>query len=176
MLNFGWAKMNSFEEKWLEMINSAKLIAAEQGNETLRDFFELKAANEKIRMDASKTLLEYFFRAIRIKIEEGFKLDVETHGGYKFQMRHALLTGFRVDVLFGLRRLSIEIGWTRLPKDGFMRGGALAYCRITHFGRPEHNSELLLLNSQNPKWFTEKSNSPFDITDAMIHLDRLIQD
>jgi len=176
MLNFGWAKMNSFEEKWLEMINSARLMAAEQGNETLRDFFELKASNEKIRMDASKALLEHFFRAIGIKVKEGFKLEVQTYGGYRFQMRHAQLTGFRVNVLFGLRRLSIEIGWTRLPKDGFMRQGALAYCRITHFGRPEYNSELLLLNPQNPKWFTEKSNSPFGITDVMSHLSRLIED
>jgi hypothetical protein len=55
----------------------------------------------------------------------------------------------------GVRCLTIETGWTRTPADGFMRRGALAHARISHFGMSKANAELLLLRDQEnkPEWF-----------------------
>jgi hypothetical protein len=40
-----------------------------------------------------------------------------------------------------------------------MRGNALAYARITHFGKPKNNVELLLsAQDQQPRWFLIEPN------------------
>lgn len=170
-------KMDEFEQKWLEMLEKAKERAQREENLTLLEYFELKSANEKLRLEASKALLEMFFYAARSKSLEGFNLKFNTKSGHQFEMRQARLTGFCLDISFGIRKLTIEIGWTRTPKDGFMRQGALAYSRISHFGRPEHNKELLLLNRNEPRWFFANDlQKLFEESDAVKHLNILLQD
>ncbi len=169
--------MNEFEQKWLEMLEKAKEKAKREANHLLLEYLELRSANEKIRLEASKALLETFFYSAHSKLLEGFDLRFNTKSWHQFEMRQAHLTGFCLDICFGVRKLTIEVGWTRTPKDGFMRQGALAYSRISHLGKPEHNKELLLLDRNKPLWFfADNLQKLFEESEAMVHLNILLQD
>jgi hypothetical protein len=63
--------------------------------------------------------------------------------------------------------LTVEAGWTRAPGDGFMRGGALAAARISHFGMAKQNSELILLRQDNaPHWFAVERDGKRSLFDS----------
>jgi hypothetical protein len=63
------------------------------------------------------------------------------------------MAGSIIRISLGVRRLTVEAGWTRLPAHGFMRYGALAGARITHFGMPKAGTDLMLVrNGEVPVW------------------------
>ena len=68
----------------------------------------------------------------------------------------------------GVRALTIESGWPRTPRDGFIRGGGLARANLKHFGRKQSDCELLLLRSSQgaPQWLMiEKSGDQISLTE-----------
>jgi hypothetical protein len=77
------------------------------------------------------------------------------------------MVGSLIRFRFGVRSLTIEAGWTRTPADGFMRGGALAAARLTHFGQAKHNAELVLLRPGDnaPQWFAVTRNNTLAVFD-----------
>jgi hypothetical protein len=83
------------------------------------------------------------------------RITIENENPHQFSFKNANLVGWLVRFRQGVRCLTIEAGWTRNPNDGFMRGGALAGARVSHFGISKHNAELLLVQSDNlPSWFS----------------------
>jgi hypothetical protein len=89
-------------------------------------------------------------------------------------MNKATMVGSLLEFKFGIRRLSAEAGWTRTPQDGFMRGGALAFARLLHFGQAKYNAELILIRSADsaPQWFAVDlagKRTPFDSNDLREH-------
>ena len=50
--------------------------------------------------------------------------------------------------------LLVEVGWPRMPSDGFIRGGGLACSHIKHLGIKPANEDLRLVLSSNgtPSW------------------------
>ncbi|MCS6874367.1 MAG: hypothetical protein RML33_07910 [Acidobacteriota bacterium] len=166
--------ISEFEKKWLEGLEKARRKAFEQGNEALAEYLELKVSNDQIRLRESKKLIDAFLK--KLDQLENINLQVETKDAYQFEMFGATLTGFCLSVSFGIRQLFVEVGWTRLPKDGFMRKGALAYCRISHFGRNE-KQEFLLVNRDLPRWvLAENRQVVFDSSFVEYHLSLLLRD
>ena len=84
------------------------------------------------------------------------------------------MVGSLVRVRFGIRSLTVEAGWTRLPSHGFMRGGALAAARLTHFGLPKSGSELELIKSGATAIWRVAGGDPFDLEQVVEHLEILI--
>jgi hypothetical protein len=66
--------------------------------------------------------------------------------------------------------MTVEAGWTRTPSDGFMRLGALAFARITHFGISKANEEFVLKSTGGSAAWAAVKN---DKADATFQLDRL---
>ncbi|HEX6126432.1 MAG TPA: hypothetical protein VFZ23_13740 [Pyrinomonadaceae bacterium] len=63
------------------------------------------------------------------------------------------MAGSLIRIGYGVRRMTVEAGWTRMPSHGFMRSGALAAARITHFGMPKAGDELMLIRAgEAPVW------------------------
>jgi hypothetical protein len=59
--------------------------------------------------------------------------------------------------------MTIEAGWTRLPAHGFMRNGALAAGRITHFGMAQSGADLVLVRKGDlPEWNCLDDGRTFD--------------
>jgi hypothetical protein len=80
------------------------------------------------------------------------------------------MVGSLLRLRYGVRCMTVEAGWTRTPSDGFMRLGALAFARITHFGIPNANEEFVLKSSGGvAAWAAVKD----DKADVAFALDRL---
>ena len=147
--------MNELEEVWAETLNAALAKAQASGNRDVAEYLVLKASNDMIRQTSANWLFESLLEIANESNQNGARVTIETQNPYRFAFRNAHLIGSMLSFRQGVRCLTIEAGWTRTPADGFMRGGALAAARVTHFGMSKHNAELVLaLEKDTPNWFS----------------------
>lgn len=137
------------------MIADARAKAEADGRGDVAEYLALKASNDAIRAASVQWLFE---AALEIAAEANRKnaaITIENENPHRFAFGNARLVGSLLRLRQGVRSLTVEAGWTRTPADGFMRGGALACARITHFGIGRHNAELILVRGENlPHWFS----------------------
>ena len=150
--------MHELDEVWENMISEAIVRAKSSGNSDAADYLTLKASNDAARAASVKWLFDAA-REIAAEINRrNAAISVENEHPYRFA-----LVRFRQ----GVRCLTVEAGWTRAPGDGFMRGGALAAARISHFGMAKQNSELILLRQDNaPHWFAVERDGKRSLFDS----------
>ena len=70
------------------------------------------------------------------------------------------MVGSSVSLKKGVRKVLVEAGWPRVPRDGFIRGGGLAVGTIQHLGMKRANEDLRLLLDPDgtPLWVIEHKN------------------
>lgn len=166
--------MNELDEVWLQMMENAIANAHATGRNEVADYLSLKANNDSIRSNGCKWLFDSLLELSEAVNRQGIRLDVESENPHRFAVGHSTMVGSLLSFRQGVRCLTVEAGWTRTPNDGFMRGGALAYARILHFGMSKFNAELLLIGSPNdtPKWFVVDENGKrnlFNVNDLQEH-------
>ena len=166
--------MNELNEFWANSIDEAINQARAQGRHDVADYLSLKATNDEIRAASCRWLFESLLEIAHEAMRNGLNLKIENENPYRFEMNKATLVGSLVEFSSGIRRLTAEAGWTRTPQDGFMRGGALAFARLVHFGQAKHNAELVLVRSKDsaPQWFSvdrDGSRTPFDSNNLRSH-------
>jgi hypothetical protein len=145
--------MNELEKAWPELIADAVARARGAGRHDMADFLALKGSNDLIRTAAIKWLFDSIIEVASRAQSKFPMLTIDREEPHSFGYRGARVTGSILRMRLGVRCLTVEAGWTRTPNDGFMRGGALAFAKITHFGMPKQNVELLLLKGDNaPAW------------------------
>ena len=157
--------MNELDEIWPEMLERALEKARASGRHDVADYLTLKATNDELRKVGTTwltdTMLEISGSANRINAG----ISIERMDSHNFAWRGANMAGTLLRLRYGVRCLTLEAGWTRTPADGFMRGGALAFARITHFGMAKQNAEIVLLQSNStPAWHVyseEKAGAHF---------------
>lgn len=139
--------MNEFERQWSELLSNATRRAAEAERGDIADYLNLRAGNDAIR----QTGIEWLFKTITDIAEKAGErinnIKAERQEPHSFQLGNSRMTGAVLRFRLGVRCLSVEAGWTRLPGDGIMRGGAMAAAKITHFGIPKANMDLYLVRS-----------------------------
>lgn len=147
--------MNELNEFWANSIDEAINKARAEGRTDVADYLALKATNDEIRAASSRWLFGSLLEIAHEAIRRGLNIKIENENPYRFEMNKATMVGSLLEFKFGIRRLTAEAGWTRTPQDGFMRGGALAFARLVHFGQAKHNAELILIRSKDsaPQWF-----------------------
>jgi hypothetical protein len=147
--------VNELDEIWQRMIQEATARAQIAGNSDVADYLRLKAGNDAIRSAGCRWLFDSFLELSEETNKRGIRLDIESENPHRFAVGHSTMVGSLLRFRRGVRTLTIEAGWTRTPADGFMRGGALACARISHFGISRANAELLLIrqNGELPEWF-----------------------
>jgi hypothetical protein len=146
--------MNELDEAWPELIDDAIARARATGRHDVADFLALKNSNDMIRAAAIKWLFDSMIEIASKAQADLPMLKIEREEPYTFSKREASLTGSKLELRLGVRCLTIEAGWTRKPGDGFMREGALAVAKISHFGMQRENVELKLLKGDAaPEWF-----------------------
>ena len=147
--------MNELDEVWARMIDDALEKARANGNGDVAEYLTLKATNDKIRQTSVEWLLGSLIEIASFANQNGAGITIKNENPHQFSFKNANLVGWLVRFRQGVRCLTIEAGWTRKPTDGFMRGGALACAKISHFGVSRHNAELLLVQSNNlSSWFS----------------------
>jgi hypothetical protein len=147
--------MNELNDIWEQMLENATTKAEISGNHDVAEYLKLKATNDAIRAKSSNWLFETMLEISHIFLQKGVNIKIENESPHRFEMNKAGVVGSLLRFQFGLRCLTVEIGWTRTPSDGFMRGNALAFGKISHFGMSKKNSELHLAKINDvPQWFT----------------------
>ena len=157
--------MNEFDEIWPEMLSRALEKARVSGRHDVADYLNLKATNDDLRKAGSAWLIDTMLEIAGAANRKTAGISIERLDSHNFAWRGANMAGTLLRLRYGVRCLTLETGWTRTPADGFMRGGALVFARITHFGMAKQNAEIVLLQSNStPAWHVyseEKAGAHF---------------
>jgi len=162
--------MNELEEVWAQKINQAITEAQTAGRGDVAEYLSLKASNDAIRAESVKWLFDSLTEIAAFANRSQFSIAIENENPHQFEFQKANMVGAALRLRLGIRCLTLEAGWTRTPTDGFMRGGALAAAKISHFGMKKHNEDIVLLRSENfPQWFSIVSSEKKEVFNS-IHL------
>ena len=166
--------MTELDEIWSQMLASAAANASEAGRSDVADFLRLKASNDAIRAAGVGWLFDTVIEIAANANRGHASLTIERDDPHNFAHGNSNLVGTRVMVRQGVRCLTVEAGWTRTPSDGIMRGGALAFARVSHFGMPKMTTELKLVSEEpTPKWRNAETSDHVDSAELMRHLEIL---
>jgi hypothetical protein len=164
--------MDELNEFWSHGLAKAFDNARTSGRGDVADYLELKVRNDALRETGVRWLNESL-TAIALESRVVGKIEIVRDAPHRFEFRKATMAGTRLKLIQGVRCLTVEAGWTRTPPDGFMRGGALAAARITHFGMPKAGAELgLYVHDGVPHWISyidEKNAREFTLDDVKDH-------
>ena len=166
--------MNEPDHGWDDLIATKIEQARNAGRHDIADYLTLKQSNDAIRQAAVNWLFDSF---IEFAMEAGRRnpaIIVEREEPHEFDFRGGRMVGSLVRVRFGVRNLTVEAGWTRAPSHGFMRGGALAAARLTHFGLPSAGAELQLVRGDETPVWRAVEGEVFDIERVVEHLQILV--
>lgn len=166
--------MSELDEIWERAIREAAVKSQAAGRSDVADYLTLKASNDQIRAAGCRWLFDSFLELSETVNKQGIRLDIENENPHGFAAGSARMVGSLLCFRCGVRALTVEAGWTRTPDDGFMRGGALARARITHFGMTKSNAELMLIQPRDiaPKWVSieaDGTQKPFADKDLNRH-------
>lgn len=147
------ANVSELDEMWSTMLDDALRSARAAGRHDVADYLDLKARNDAVRHANVRWLFEAI-AFIALEVEQRMRgMKVEREQPHSFGHLGANLTGGLIRISQGVRCLTIEAGWTRIPSDGFMRGGALAIAKLTHRGMPKKSADLILKpDKEGPGW------------------------
>ncbi len=152
--------MNELDEVWANMIDEAIVRARITGRGDVAEYLALKASNDTIRSKSIKWLFDSMLEIASNANRNNANITIENENPHRFAVGNATMVGSLLRFRQGVRCLTIEAGWTRTPADGFMRGGALAAGRISHFGISRANADFLLLLTEDlPQWFVVDKDS-----------------
>ncbi|MEJ7848423.1 MAG: hypothetical protein WKF92_10070 [Pyrinomonadaceae bacterium] len=157
--------MNELDDIWPEMLSKALEKARGSGRHDVADYLTLKATNDELRKTGSAWLNDTMLEIAGAANRKNAGISIERQEPHNFSWRGANMAGSLLRLRYGVRCLTLEVGWTRTPADGFMRGGALAFARFKHFGMAKQNAEIVLLQSNStPAWHVyneEKAGAHF---------------
>ena len=145
--------MTELDRMWSRMLDEAIAAARTDGRADIADYLDLRSRNDALRSAGVRWLFEAIVGLAGDADRERPGILVEREEPHNFPHAGANMAGSLLRVRHGVRCLTIEAGWTRTPADGFMRGGALAVAKISHFGIAKMNMDLMLRPSDaEPGW------------------------
>jgi len=166
--------MTELDSLWSEMLVEAAAKAIDSGQPDIADYLRLKAANDAIRSIAVGWLVDTLLEIAGKAVRDHAAMIIEREEPHNFAHGNSNLVGSLLRIRYGVRCLTVETGWTRTPRDGIMKNGALAMARITHFGLPEKGTELRLVHSETlPNWL-DKTGNTVDSSELRRHMDTLL--
>ena len=142
------------------------------------DYFAVRAANDSLRERGQRLLNETFTALAARANRSGAGITLSTTDAHRFRVGNSTMVGTRLVLARGVRSLAVEVGWPRLPRDGVVRGSALACARVSHFGGGPAEELLLALDADgSPLWLvSDPSGARAELTDEHLrrHFARLL--
>src|SRR5215207_5107492 len=126
--------LGGFDEEYEQRMREARARARGGGRNEVLEYLDLKAANDAARTRAIEWLLETFTAAAGELNSAGAGLTLARTDAHRFRVGNSTMVGARLVLRRGVRALTVEAGWPRIPHDGIVRGGGLASAAISHFG------------------------------------------
>ncbi|HEX5836165.1 MAG TPA: hypothetical protein VFY34_20035 [Pyrinomonadaceae bacterium] len=169
--------MSELDEAWALALADAEQKARLAGRRDLADYLALRNSNDLLRKAGIDWLLAGFTNVAGEANRLGASLQISTADGHRFRIGNSTMVGRVVTLTNGVRRLSVEAGWPRVPRDGIVRGGGLAAANILHLGLRSASDELLLSKSSagSPQWTTvNRRGAVLHESDIRRHLNILL--
>lgn len=159
--------MNELDDVWSQMLAEAGENARASGRHSVAEYLALKATNDQIRERSVRWLFDSIIEIAASANRRNPTIEIEREDPHNFTFRGANLVGSLIRIRQGVRCLTLKAGWTRSPGDGFMRGGALAFARIGHFGITKANADLWLISTgELPQWLVVRDEIPGETVDS----------
>jgi hypothetical protein len=176
----GRGGLGGFDEENERRMEEARERASGGGRGDVLEYLNLRAANDAVRSRAVEWLVEVFTAAAGELNRAGAGLALARTDAHRFRVGNSSMVGARLVLHRGVRRLTVEAGWPRAPRDGIVRGGGLASALVGHFGDARAGEELLLLPGPpdaEARWFVvEKTGARSELNPGHLrrHLTRLL--
>ena len=165
--------MSELDEAWGIALSEAEERARRAGRGELAEYLALRNSNDLLRKAGVDWLVTSFVNKAGDANRTGASIQVSNTDGHRFRRGTSTMVGRLVTLTNGVRRISLEAGWPRTPRDGFVRGGGLAVANVLHIGLRSASEELLLTRAAtgSPMW-TSVTNKPhvFHESDILRHL------
>jgi hypothetical protein len=161
---------SDLDETWANELRDAEARARAAGRADISEYLTLRRSNDALRKTACDWLLETFRNVAGEMNRAGASLQISTDDNYQFAVGNAALLGKLLKLENGVRQLLVEVGWPRVPRDGFIRGGGIALGRLRHFGIKSASDEIRLVTSLEgaPRWLVENRSGNAEIREANI--------
>lgn len=155
--------MSELDEAWSIALAEAESRARATGRTDVSEYLALRNSNDLHRKVGADWLLTTFTTVAGQANRAGAPLQLTRDDHHRFKIDNATMVGPRVNLENGVRKLSVEVGWPRTPRDGFIRGGGLACAKIKHFGRKSLDEELRLIldPAGTPRWIVRENDQSF---------------
>lgn len=171
--------MEGFDEEYERRLAEARERAGASGRGDVLEYLHLKAANDALRARGVEWLFDSLNHLAGELNRKGAGLSFARTDAHRFRVGNSTMVGTRLVLRRGLRAVTVEAGWPRVPRDGIVRGGGLASALVGHFGDRRAGEELLLLPSDagDARWFIiEQNGARTELLDERLrrHLIRLL--
>lgn len=146
--------MSELDEAWAAALSEAEQRARLSGRGDVADYLALRNSNDLLRKAGIDWLMESFLNHAGEANRNGASIQIANTDGHRFRIGNSTMVGRLITFTNGVRKLFVEAGWPRVPRDGIVRGGGLAAAQIRHLGIRAANDELLLSRSSagTPQW------------------------
>jgi hypothetical protein len=173
--------VSELDEAWALALAEAEGRARAAGRTDISEYLALRSSNDLLRKTGSSWLLTMFEHAAGEANRAGASLQISFDDEHRFKAGTATMVGRRLSLQNGVRMLSVEVGWPRTPRDGFLRGGGLAHCNINHLGMKPVSEQLRLLldTAGMPRWIPHGRagrHTEFHEADIRNHISILLSD
>ncbi|REJ79332.1 MAG: hypothetical protein DWQ47_00905 [Acidobacteria bacterium] len=170
--------MAGLDEEYVRDIDRAVENARAEGRFDLAEYFELRATNDAVREKGVVWLFDTLGEIVEAFNSHGARIEIDKQSDHRFKFGNSRLSGSAISLRKGVRKLTLEAGWTKSTGDGIMVGGALVCARISHFGFSKQAEELLLLKIDGvPQWFSrtgERELSTFNVRSFKPHFETFL--
>jgi hypothetical protein len=171
--------VSELDEQWAQAMAEAERRARAAGRADLAEYLTLRAANDLARSTGIAWLFETFQTLAGLANRSGSSIRLAERDAHRFEVGNATMVGRLLTLSLGVRKLTVEAGWPRVPRDGFVRGGGLASARVHHFGQRAADEELLLVRDTEgtPRWLVldqEGERPPLSEERLRLHLKRFL--
>lgn len=158
--------MSELDEAWALALAEAEVRARLAGHVDLAAYLSLRTSNDLLRSTGISWLMTTSENLAGEANRKGASIQISKDDKHRFRVENATMVGRLLTLTSGVRKLFIEAGWPRTPRDGIVRGGGLARANIRHLGLNSLNKELLLLSAQGgPRWISINGPGP----DSEVH-------
>ncbi|MFN2492689.1 MAG: hypothetical protein ABR501_07395 [Pyrinomonadaceae bacterium] len=173
--------MSELDQAWAVALAKAELRAREAGRTDISEYLALRTDNDLVRTIGSEWLFTMFESVVGERNRHDAGIHVSTDDPHRFRIGTSEMVGRRLTFQKGVRKLYVEIGWPRTPRDGFIRGGGLARASIKHTGIKSANEELRLMINEagTPAWVLQRkhgSHTEMNEEDVRHHIGVLLND
>jgi hypothetical protein len=146
--------MSELDEAWALALAEAEQKARLAGRRDLAEYLALRNSNDLLRKAGVDWLFSSFLSLAGDANRAGANIQTSSTDGHRFRIGNSTMVGRLVTLTSGVRKIAVEAGWPRTPRDGFVRGGGLASAHIHHVGIKLAGEELLLSKSAagTPQW------------------------